>query len=79
MKFLTLKDINVTDKRVLLRVDFNVPLDENGNITNDKRIKAALPTITYLIENNARVIIMSHLGRPKGEIIEKLIIQGVKK
>ena len=68
----TIKDFNVKDKRVLVRVDFNVPLDEKGNITNDKRIKAALPTIQYLIKNKAMVILMSHIGKPKGEIIDRL-------
>ena len=75
----TLKDFNVKDKRVLVRVDFNVPLDKKGNITDDKRIKAALPTINYLIRNKAMVILMSHLGRPKGEIIKALKMDKVAK
>ena len=62
----TIEDIEVTGKRVLVRVDFNVPQDEHGHITDDNRIVAALPTIQYLIEKGAKTVLISHLGRPKG-------------
>ncbi|MDR0853018.1 MAG: phosphoglycerate kinase [Clostridiales Family XIII bacterium] len=63
----TLKDIDVRNKKVIVRCDFNVPLDDDGNITDDTRIVGALPTIEYLLAENASIILMSHLGRPKGE------------
>ncbi|WP_037372090.1 phosphoglycerate kinase [Anaerovorax odorimutans] len=63
----TVKDIEVKGKKVIVRCDFNVPLDESGQITDDIRITSALPTINYLLENKAKIILMSHLGRPKGE------------
>ena len=76
----TIKDFNknkLEGKRVLVRVDFNVPLNEELEITNDTRIKAALPTIKYLTSHQAKVVLMSHLGRPKGKVVEKLRLNPV--
>jgi len=67
----TVKDIDVRRKKVLVRVDYNVPLDENLNVTDNTRIKLSLDTINYLLEMEAKIILMSHLGRPKGEVVEK--------
>lgn len=67
----TIRDIDLKDKRVLLRVDYNVPLDENGKITDDYRIKKSLPTVQYLLEQNAKIILCSHLGRPEGRVDKK--------
>lgn len=65
------EDIDVKGKKVIVRVDFNVPLNAEGNITDDKRITAALPTIQYLIDNKAKIILVSHMGKPKGEVNPK--------
>ena len=75
----TIKDIDLKDKRVLMRVDFNVPLDEKLNITDDIRIRSAIPTIKYAIEKGAKVILMSHLGRPDGKVVESLRLTPVAK
>jgi len=75
----TIKDVDLKGKRVLMRVDFNVPLDDKLNITDDIRIRAALPTIKYAIDNGARVILMSHLGRPDGKVVDSMRLTPVAK
>ena len=75
----TVRDIDVKGKRVLVRCDFNVPQDEEGNITDNRRIVSSLPTIKYLIENGAKVILCSHLGRPKGEVKKEFSLAPVAK
>ncbi|OIO63476.1 phosphoglycerate kinase [Candidatus Woesearchaeota archaeon CG_4_10_14_0_2_um_filter_33_10] len=68
----TIKNIDVKNKKVLVRVDFNVPMDDDGDITEDERIVAVIPTINFLLEKDAKIILMSHLGRPEGQVVEKL-------
>lgn len=75
----TVKDIDLEGKKVLVRCDFNVPMDEQKNITDNTRIVAALPTIKYLLENNCAIILCSHLGRPKGEFKPEFSLQPVAK
>ena len=74
----TLRDLKVAQKRVLVRCDFNVPIDLKGNILDDFRIKKSIPTIEYLIKKKAKVILMSHLGRPKGKVIERLRLDKIQ-
>ena len=75
----TVKDIDLKNKKVLVRCDFNVPIDENRNITDNRRIVAALPTIKYLLEQNCKVVLCSHLGRPKGEFKPEFSLKPVAK
>jgi phosphoglycerate kinase len=74
MKKITVEDLDLNGKRVLMRVDFNVPL-EGGEVANDKRIKAVLPTIRYIVEKGGKLILMSHLGRPKGSRVSEMSLK----
>ena len=75
----TIKDVDLIGKRVLMRVDFNVPLDDKLNITDDIRIRAALLTIKYALDKGAKVILMSHLGRPDGKVVDSMRLTPVAK
>lgn len=79
MAKLSVTDVPVKGKRVLVRVDFNVPLDENLNISDESRILGALPTIKYLVENGAKTILCSHLGGPKGKVVPEMSLAPVAK
>ena len=74
----TLRDFSFQGKRVLLRCDLNVPLDDRGNITDDFRIKEVIPTIEYLLSHGAKVVLMSHLGEPAGKRVEHLTLGKVQ-
>ena len=76
---ITIKDIDISGKKVLIRVDVNVPMDENLNITDDTRIRAVLPTINYALDEDAKVIMASHMGRPEGKVIPELSLAPVAK
>ncbi|MDP8252957.1 MAG: phosphoglycerate kinase [Candidatus Kaelpia aquatica] len=78
MAKMTIRDLDLKGKRVLMRVDFNVPLTDDLKVSDDTRIRAALPTINYALENSAKVILMSHLGRPKGNIMDNLRLDSVR-
>lgn len=73
----SITDLKLHKKRVLVRVDYNVPLDENGEITDSRRIESSLPTIEYLLEMNCKIILISHLGRPKGKVVKELSLNPV--
>lgn len=75
----TLEDLEIQGKKILVRCDFNVPMDKEGNITDDIRIKAAMPTVEYILDQGGSVILMSHLGRPKGEANPKYSLEPVAK
>ena len=77
MNKLSIRDLDLKGKRTFIRVDFNVPLDEEGRITDETRIQASLPTLNYAIQNQSRVILASHLGRPKGKVNAKLSLKPV--
>ncbi|HHS13990.1 MAG TPA: phosphoglycerate kinase [bacterium] len=77
MKKLTIRDLDLHEKCVLMRVDFNVPMDNRGNITDDLRIQAVMPTIRLALEQRARLVLMSHLGRPGGKVVPELSLKPV--
>ena len=74
----TIRDFNLKNKRVLVRCDFNVPLDNQGNILDDSRIKETLPTIEYLVKEKAKIVLMSHLGDPGGKVVDGLKLDKVQ-
>src|ERR1700712_5525235 len=77
MSKLSIRDLDLTNKRVLIRVDFNVPLSKDGQITDDTRIQSTIPTIEYALRRKAKVILAAHLGRPKGERVDAMSLRPV--
>ena len=75
---MTIKDFNFAGKKAIVRVDFNVPLDGNGNITDDTRIRGAVPTLKLILEKGGALIIMSHMGKPKGKVKPELSLGQIK-
>ncbi|MBR1382097.1 MAG: phosphoglycerate kinase, partial [Paludibacteraceae bacterium] len=75
---MTIKDFKFAGKKAIVRVDFNVPLDENGKITDDTRIRGALPTLKYILDEGGALIIMSHMGKPKGKVQAKYSLGQIK-
>lgn len=71
----TVRDINVKGKKVLVRVDYNVPMNDKGEITDTIRIDATLPTLNYLLDQGAAIILMAHLGRPKGKVVPSMSLK----
>ena len=78
MELLNIKDLDLKDKTVFIRCDFNVPLDEFGNISDDRRIRSAIATINYCLDKDAAVILASHMGRPKGEVDSRYSLEPVR-
>ena len=79
VKKLGIEDVDVSGKHILLRTDFNVPMDDQNNITDDTRLRSVLPTINYLLDSGSKIVVMSHLGRPKGKTNAKLTLAPVAK
>jgi len=77
MKLLSIKDLDLANKKVFIRCDFNVPMDDFGNITDDRRIRSAVASINYCLDKDCAVILASHFGRPKGEVIEKYSLKPI--
>lgn len=75
MRKLSIRDLDIEGKKVLIRVDYNVPLNEKGEITDDRRIRASLPTLEHVLSNKGSVVLMSHLGRPKGKVVESMSLK----